>query len=68
MCLTAFIALVHPDLIAKLVNVTVPSQVDQEPASHVLDSPEIEGSKDDHDDESEDFFVQESIQEQEAED
>ena len=68
MRLTAFITLVHPDLIAKLVNVTVPSQVNQKPASNILDSPEVEGSKDDHDDESEHLFVQECIQEQEAED
>ena len=62
-CIVAFINI---DLIAKLINIAIPAQVDQKSPSDVLDRPEIECRENDDNDESEDFFVQERVQKDEG--
>ena len=61
-CIIAFINI---DFIAKLVNIAIPAQIDQKSPSDVLDRPEVECRKNDDNDESENFFVQEGVQEYE---
>ena len=65
--LPALVTLVDHDLVAELVDVAVPSQVHEEAACHVFDSPEVHGSEDHHDDESEDLLINHRVQEEEAE-
>ena len=62
----SLIAFININLIAKLVNIAIPAQVDQKSPGDVLDRPEIECRKNDDNDECEDLFVQERVQKDEG--
>ena len=49
------IALESPNFLSTLVEVIPPSQTNQQPASHILDRPKIEGAEQDDDDEGVDI-------------
>lgn len=55
-----------PSLFAFIVNFAPPAQPDQDPASEVLDDPEVEGAKNDHDQEAEGLVVNEKAQDEVA--
>ena len=63
--LSAFIRLVNVYLVAKLVDVAVPSKVYKQSASNVFHCPKIEGCKNYHDNERQDFFVEHDVEEEE---
>ena len=64
--LTFLVTLVDHDLIAKLVYVTVPTQVNQKSACDVFHCPEIEGSHYHDKNESQDLLIDKRIQKEET--
>lgn len=62
------VALVNVDLVAELVDVAVPTQIDKQAACDILDRPEVECGEYNDDDESQDLLVQDGVEEDEGED
>ena len=64
--LASIIRLVTPDLVAEMIDLAPPAEVDEEAAGHVLDRPEIERSKDDDGEEGDNIVTDHRIQEYET--
>ena len=65
--LASVIGLVTPDLVAKMIYLAPPAEVDKETASHVLDRPEVKCSKDNDGEEGDNIVTNHHVQEYEAE-
>lgn len=60
--LVSLVAFVDVNLVSKLVDAAIPSQVHEESASDIFDRPKVKGGQDYHHNERQDLFTNDSVE------